>query len=164
MAVPILAFVGPSGSGKTTFLTKVVSHLAQKGLRVGVAKHTHHGFEMDRSGKDTWRYTHAGAQGVLAIGPTGLAFLERHVERPKLGPQLQKFFIDKDVILLEGFQWSDYPKVVVVGAPGIQPMTEGGPQWAWIADSPQEGKLPTFPRRTAVPFCDFLLDRLGLSL
>ncbi len=52
---PIVAVVGYSDSGKTTFLEKLIPCLKRRGVKLAVAKHDTHGFEMDKPGKDTWR-------------------------------------------------------------------------------------------------------------
>ena len=65
LALPAVGFVGASGSGKTTLITRVLPALREAGLRVAVLKHAHHGFDMDRPGKDTFRAREAGASQVL---------------------------------------------------------------------------------------------------
>ena len=59
--IPVIGFAAYSGVGKTTLIEKLVRRLKEKGLRVAVVKHDGHAFSMDREGKDTWRYTRAGA-------------------------------------------------------------------------------------------------------
>ncbi len=63
--LPIVGFAGVSGSGKTTLITAVLPLLRAEGLRVGVVKHAHCGFDMDRPGKDSYRVREAGAAEVL---------------------------------------------------------------------------------------------------
>src|SRR5690606_26112138 len=60
----VLAFAGHSGSGKTTLITALVRALAGRGVRVAVIKHGH-GFDVDRPGKDSWRFRMAGAHSVV---------------------------------------------------------------------------------------------------
>jgi len=57
----ILGFAGYSGSGKTTLLEKIIPLLKQRGLRISVIKHTHHDFDIDHPGKDSFRHREAGA-------------------------------------------------------------------------------------------------------
>ena len=61
MTVPTVGFAGYSGSGKTTLIEQLVRSLKARGLRVAVIKHDVHDFEMDREGKDSWRFSQAGA-------------------------------------------------------------------------------------------------------
>jgi len=72
---PIISIVGRSGAGKTTVLEPLIAELARRGLRVGVLKHSAHGFEMDREGKDTWRHRRAGAQAVGIMSPDEIAVI-----------------------------------------------------------------------------------------
>ena len=60
--VPIITFVGKSGTGKTTLLEQLIPMLKARGLRLAVLKHDAHHFEMDKPGKDTYRFTTAGGR------------------------------------------------------------------------------------------------------
>ncbi len=62
--IPAVHFVGKSGTGKTTLIETVVQKLKERGYRVAVIKHAHHGFEMDKPGKDSWRFGQAGSDMV----------------------------------------------------------------------------------------------------
>jgi len=62
---PIVSFVGNSGAGKTTLLEKVVRELKGRGYKVAVIKHSHHDFQIDQEGKDSWRFAQAGSDCVV---------------------------------------------------------------------------------------------------
>lgn len=112
----IVAFVGPSGVGKTTVIERVVDELTRQGYRVGVLKHDCHGFEMDRPGKDTWRFTQAGAAAVAIASPNRLALLER-LEREWTPAEVAALFQDRvDIILCEGYKAAALPKIAVLRA------------------------------------------------
>ena len=57
----IVSFVGRSGTGKTTLIERLIPELSARGLRVAVIKHDAHRFDIDKEGKDSWRFTKAGA-------------------------------------------------------------------------------------------------------
>ncbi|KAB2968284.1 molybdopterin-guanine dinucleotide biosynthesis protein B, partial [Zoogloea sp.] len=61
----VFGFAGWSGSGKTTLIERVIPEITRRGLRVSVIKHAHHGFDVDKPGKDSWRHREAGAGEVL---------------------------------------------------------------------------------------------------
>jgi len=60
----IISFTGYSGSGKTTFIEKLIPVLKKRGLHTGLIKHDAHEFDIDKPGKDSFRYRAAGADVV----------------------------------------------------------------------------------------------------
>jgi molybdopterin-guanine dinucleotide biosynthesis protein B len=121
----VLGIVGWSGSGKTTLLVALLPLLRAQGLRVSTIKHTHHGFDMDRPGKDTYRHREAGAQEVLVASGTRWALLhEIQGEEPGL-PYLLTKLEPVDLVLVEGFKAHPFPKLEVhrpaLGKPPIWP-------------------------------------------
>jgi molybdopterin-guanine dinucleotide biosynthesis protein B len=107
----IVGLVGSSGSGKTTLIEKLVPQLKQRGYRVGTVKHAGHGFEMDREGKDTWRYQQSGADSVIVSSP-GKMVLSRQGIPDRLHAILP-FLADMDIVLVEGFKKEPIPKIEV---------------------------------------------------
>ena len=73
--VPILGFAAPSGTGKTTLLTQLIPLLKQQGIRVGLIKHSHHNFQIDKPGKDSFRLREAGATPVMLVSAIGVRLL-----------------------------------------------------------------------------------------
>ncbi|MGC1413233.1 MAG: molybdopterin-guanine dinucleotide biosynthesis protein B [Acetobacteraceae bacterium] len=121
----VLGIVGWSGSGKTTLLTKLIPLLRAHGLTVSTVKHTHHGFDMDRPGKDTYRHREAGAHEVLVAAGTRWALLHEVVgQEPEL-PQLLARMQPVDLVLVEGYKTHRFPKLEVhrmaLGKPPIWP-------------------------------------------
>ena len=115
--LPVIGFVGASGSGKTTLITAVLPELRAAGFRVAVLKHAHHGFDMDRPGKDSFRAREAGAAQVLVASGHRWALLtelEDACEEPPFGELLERFDPGRvDVVLAEGFARECYPKIEV---------------------------------------------------
>ena len=58
---PVISIVGKSESGKTTLIERLIPELKRRGYRIGIVKHAHRGFDMDRKGKDSYRHRQAGA-------------------------------------------------------------------------------------------------------
>ena len=76
--VVVVAAVGISGSGKTTTVEYLISKLSSMGYNVGAIKHIHReGFTIDQEGKNTWRFSHAGAKITVAISPEEIAIIEK---------------------------------------------------------------------------------------
>lgn len=85
-AVPILSVAAPaSGTGKTTFIERLIPRLAAHDIRIAVIKSDAHGFQLDTKGKDTDRFTAAGAAAVAVSAPRGYFIIENTEERQNLG-------------------------------------------------------------------------------
>lgn len=112
MRPPALAVVGWSGSGKTTLLTRLVPELRQRGLRVGVVKHSSDAHPLHREGSDTARYTEAGAAFVGFANPAGVQL--SFPEPPDAVLSLLERFADTvDLVLVEGWKHGPLPKLEV---------------------------------------------------
>ncbi|MEQ1545368.1 molybdopterin-guanine dinucleotide biosynthesis protein B [Methyloglobulus sp.] len=112
--VPILGFAAFSGTGKTTLLTQLIPILTQDGLRVGLIKHSHHNFQIDQPGKDSFRLREAGASPVMLVSTHRRAIItEFQTNRePALDEQLLAFDQSElDLILVEGFKATQFPKI-----------------------------------------------------
>lgn len=65
----VIGFYGYSESGKTALIERLIRDLKAEGYRVAAIKVSGQAASLDQPGKDTWRYTQAGAGGVvLAAG------------------------------------------------------------------------------------------------
>jgi len=112
---PIVGFVARSGTGKTTLLCKILPLLKQRGLNIALIKHSHHKFDIDRPGKDSYQLREAGADQVLLASSRRWALMVEHqsVEDP---PSLQ-YLLDQldhsqlDLILVEGFKNESFHKI-----------------------------------------------------
>lgn len=117
MAHHVVGFAGYSGAGKTTLIEQLIPLLAQRGLGVSVIKHVHHGFDMDRPGKDTWRHRVAGAQEVLAVSDERLVLMRElrsgTTALPPLSDLLTHLGPAVDWVLVEGYKEAAVPKVEV---------------------------------------------------
>jgi len=145
--VKVIGIVGWSGSGKTTLLTQLIPLLRAHGLSVSTVKHTHHGFDMDRLGKDTYRHREAGAHEVLVAAGTRWALLHEVVgPEPDLASLLGR--LDPvDLVLVEGLKHHPFPKIEVhrpaLGKPPIWP--EQPDIVAIATDAPVVADRPLLP-------------------
>lgn len=110
----IVSVVGSRNSGKTALIERLIPSLKARGLRVAALKHDVHGFQMDHEGKDTYRFSEAGADAVGIVSPKRIASLE-NVEG-ELSPErfLQGLVHRPDLLLVEGFKRRPYPKLEVL--------------------------------------------------
>ncbi|MEE8470911.1 MAG: molybdopterin-guanine dinucleotide biosynthesis protein B [Dehalococcoidia bacterium] len=111
--VPVVCVVGKSGAGKTFVIQKLVAELKNRAYRVATIKHSHHGFELDKEGKDSWRHAQAGSDAVIIGSPRKMAVI-KVVDRDQTIAELSQFVgPDFDIILAEGFKQDKGPKIEV---------------------------------------------------
>lgn len=124
---PIVSFVAPSGTGKTTFLERLLPVLRDRGLRVLVVKHDVHRFEVDREGKDTWRFRAAGAHRVLIANRSKFALMGEVDGEVPLRTFVERYGPDVDLVVTEGYRSSAMPKILVAreAATPRRPWAEG---------------------------------------
>ena len=125
ISIPVLGFVAASGTGKTTLLTQLIPILKHGGLRVGLIKHSHHDFDIDQPGKDSFRLRQAGASPVLLVSPYRRAMITEFApaQEPRLADQLKQFDQSElDLILVEGFRAEQFPKIKLHRAALNQPL------------------------------------------
>ncbi len=112
--VPLLGFAAASGTGKTTLLAQLIPLLKNQGLRVGLIKHSHHDFEIDHRGKDSFRLRAAGATPVMLVSPFRRVMITELNTGQELCLDQQLRFFDQselDLILIEGFRNEVIPKI-----------------------------------------------------
>ena len=127
----IFGIAGYSGSGKTTLLEKLIPQFTARGLKVSVIKHAHHGFDIDRPGKDSYRHREAGASEVLLSCNDRWALMhERRDGSDVTLDELLARLAPCDLVLVEGFKQEPIPKLEVY--------------------RPEYGKPPLFPERSDI--------------
>jgi molybdopterin-guanine dinucleotide biosynthesis protein MobB len=107
---PVVSFAAWSGTGKTTLIEKLIPELKSHGLRVAVIKHDAHNFDVDKQGKDTYRFTAAGADSVAITSATKAAVMVSHGLEPE---EIVEMFPECDLILTEGFKAGPFPKIAI---------------------------------------------------
>lgn len=110
----VFGFCGYSGAGKTTLIEGLIPRFVQQGLKVSLIKHTHHGFDIDRRGKDSWRHREAGAHEVMLLSDQRWVLMHemRDTPPPQL-PDMLKRLSPCDLVILEGFKTSPWDKIEV---------------------------------------------------
>ncbi len=119
----IIGLAGWSGSGKTTLISKLIPSLLARGLRVSTLKHAHHGFEMDKPGKDSFVHRTAGATEVIISSAKRWAILHELREEPEWNmTDLVAKMSPVDLVLVEGFKRDAFPKLEIHRADNGKPL------------------------------------------
>ena len=111
---PVLGFAAFSGTGKTTLLEKLIPLLTAQNIRIGMVKHAHHEFDIDKPGKDSYRLRKAGAGQILIASSQRQALMTENVtlEEPRLDKLISRLDLDNiDLVLVEGFKHVPFPKI-----------------------------------------------------
>ncbi|MEM2899205.1 MAG: molybdopterin-guanine dinucleotide biosynthesis protein B [Thermoplasmata archaeon] len=107
-----LGIVGYSSSGKSTLIEKIIERLSKEGYKIGAVKHTSEK-RLDKEGKDTERFSKAGA--IISVGAASnetAFFIENEMNIEDICKMIENI-VNLDVILFEGYKESDLPKVVL---------------------------------------------------
>jgi len=123
----VFGFAGYSGSGKTTLIEQLIPRFVSMGLKISLIKHAHHGFDIDKPGKDSWRHREAGCSEVLLTSDQRWVLM--HELRGEREPTLEEqigLLSHCDLALVEGYKSNDLiPKLEVYrpshGKPPIHP-------------------------------------------
>ena len=155
----MISIVGRSQSGKTTLIEKLIPALKQRGYKIGTIKHSHHIFDFDKTGKDSWRHKDAGADTVIIASPGKIAM----VKNDYLGnlDGLQRFFDDLDLIITEGYKKEDKPKIEVVrAARHADVLLENDKHLvAVVSDVELQLNVPVFDLEDVDRLADFIVEK-----
>ncbi|QEE17706.2 molybdopterin-guanine dinucleotide biosynthesis protein B [Promethearchaeum syntrophicum] len=123
----IISFIGFSKSGKTASIERLISFLHTQNYIILAFKHIHQeNFSIDTPGKNTWKYSRAGADVVVSQSPNESAILFNR----KIDPLImiksiidliqsslkadQTSFDKKVIVILEGFRDIKVKKILCV--------------------------------------------------
>lgn len=160
MTIPLVTIIAKSGSGKTTLLEKLIVEIKKRGYRVATIKHhSHSGFEIDKPGKDSWRYNQAGSDHVIIAAPDKIA------QYRKLGRELTLDEITAevhgvDLILVEGYKRAGKPAIEVVRQEvGLELISSDDQLVAVATDVPLDIDIPQFDLNDPVAIADFIEEK-----
>ena len=163
-APPAVAFIARSGTGKTTLVEALIGELAARGWRIGALKHDAHHFEIDRPGKDSRRFTEAGAEVMVLVSEETVAMVRKPRAPENLDKILQECFTDLDLVLVEGYKTSSLPKVEVQRVGLAAPLLSRGERHdphliAVVSDGQPDLDVPVLPLDNAALVADWLEER-----
>ncbi len=73
----IVGITGKSDTGKTTLILKLIPELTKRGYKVGTVKNCPHSFNIDKEGKDSYKFSKEGSKGVLLTSSNEIAFIRK---------------------------------------------------------------------------------------
>ncbi|HAY22725.1 MAG TPA: molybdopterin-guanine dinucleotide biosynthesis protein B [Desulfobacterales bacterium] len=159
-----LAVVGPSNCGKTELICRLLKLYNQQGLRVAAVKHSHKAIEVDRPGKDTWRFRQAGAQAVALATRGMLQITQVCRDDPPVATVLAALPPDLDFVLIEGYKSSLLPKLVFLPSEEVLSyLPEYSSTIAFISGVVVDTPLPLFSREQVPEIGAFILQWLTLK-
>ena len=154
-SIPVYSVVAFSGTGKTTFIEKLVAELKSRGKRVAVIKHDAHEFDIDHEGKDSWRFSRAGADVTVVASVSKAAIIEN---RPLRLEDLLSKITDVDIIITEGYKYGAWPKIGIRrGATGNPLPLPAEECFAVVTDEPESADVPCFGLNDAIGLADLIL-------
>jgi molybdopterin-guanine dinucleotide biosynthesis adapter protein len=146
--VKAFGLVGRSGSGKTSLLVEILPRLIARGIRVSTLKHTHHNFDIDSSGKDSYRHRKSGALEVMLASSSRWVLMHENGndKEPDLD-ELMAHMSNVDLLLVEGFKNQAFDKIEVYRpSVGKSPLFKQGLDVvALITDDLTADDLPDVP-------------------
>lgn len=164
----VYGVVGWKNAGKTTLVERLVAEITGRGYSVSTVKHTHHGVDVDRPGKDSHRHRKAGAGQVILASSARWALMTelRGAAEPPLA-ELIGHLEPVDLVIVEGYKRDDHPKIEAWRAETGQPLIGlDDPTVRAVAtnDAVPEGlDRPVIGLDDIPAIADFLLADAGLA-
>jgi molybdopterin-guanine dinucleotide biosynthesis protein B len=162
----VIGFIGYSNTGKTTLIEKLIPLFTARGLKVSTVKNAHHGFDMDRPGKDSFRYRQAGSQQVLIATSERWALLTEVRGGPAPLEQLIGQLAPCDLVLVEGFKSEGhFPRIEVRRSSSSEPpiFPHDPNVIAVAADHAIDTALPVLDLNDAAKISKFIVEHLELA-
>ena len=155
--VPYVSIVGKSGSGKTSLIERLITEFKGRGYRIASVKHCPHGMEIDKPGKDSWKFSQAGSAAVVFSSLDKLVFVKNVDGDSSIAEILRMIGGDFDLVLIESYKKDRAPKIEVhrkeLGDDFICP-TEA--LSAIITDEQLKIDKPQFPLNDTSAIADFI--------
>ena len=140
-------------------IEKLIPEMKNRGYRVGSVKHTAHGFDMDREGKDSFRHRQAGSEAVAVASPNQIVFI-KSVPADSL-ERVEAYFADMDILFVEGYKREKRPKIEVFNSRYHQaPINlDDEDLIAFVTDDSVRAGVPTFGLEQIKELADLIEEK-----
>ena len=129
---------------------------------MAVLKHTHHHDPGDQ-GKDTWRFRQAGARVVALLAPGLLQVSHAFPEEPPLPQILESLSPEVDLILVEGYKSSPFPRSSCCIHTATERLPDLTQLIALVGPASAAAAVPVFQPGEVAAIGGFILAHLGLA-
>lgn len=152
----MLVICGVKNSGKTTLIEKLIPAISAQGITIATIKHDGHGFTPDTPGKDSYRFFRAGASASAIFDGEKFSISRRAaVDEAVLAAMMP----EAELIILEGFKDSSYPKIEVIRSANLKaPASDIKTCVALVSDLNLEYGIPVFGLNSIGEIADFIAD------
>lgn len=162
----VFGVTGWKDSGKTGLMERLVAEFRSRGVAVSTLKHAHHGFDVDREGKDSRRHRDAGAHQVLLSSRRRWALMTELDGAPEPAlDDLVAMLAPVDLVLIEGWKRDRHPKVEAWReATGRPPIAPGDATIRAVAakGDPGIGDRPVLDLDDTASIADLITAEIGL--
>lgn len=116
----VIGFYGYSDSGKTKLITELISYFSKENYNIACIKQTNKIYEIDKKGKDTYRFSNAGSNFVIFMTKKQTSiFINKELNVIYVIDNLINNF-NLDLIFIEGAKDPSIPKIRI----GKKPLVE----------------------------------------
>jgi molybdopterin-guanine dinucleotide biosynthesis protein B len=153
----VVCVVGRDGSGKTRIIEGIARELKARGHRVATVARSAEGPALDCVTKDAERYAAAGSDMIVVASPDAVTCVRRVDEEVSLDELIWMVGQEHDLVLVEGFRESGFPKIEVHRAAlGGGLICRRDELLALASDTPFDIDVPRFGLEDAAGLADLV--------
>ncbi len=152
-----------SNSGKTTLIENLIEFFKKDNFKIGILKHTVHKIEIDKKGKDTYRFYEKGADSIM-IDTYDQIFFRKKLKNPLPVKYIKDmYFNDVDILIVEGHKGGNFPKIELIKDDQFEYLFPHDSNIiALITNKKISTSLPIFNKNEIQKLYNFLIKYLNL--